>query len=175
MEHTLKIRDMDVEGVATEIASAFSNRYNRVFVAGNGGSACDALHFCAELICTYKDHKRKGFNAICLNSNMAVMTAWSNDKSYNDIFARQLQALGGTEGDIFIGLSTSGKSKNILNAFKMADKLGMQQILITGNNKSTPCNWIINFDETDTPRIQETTIFFLHEVAGRVEQLMRKR
>jgi D-sedoheptulose 7-phosphate isomerase len=130
------------------------------------------MHFVGELVCTYKDHKRKGYNAICLNSNIAVITAWANDKNYNDIFARQLQALGGCEGDIFIGLSTSGKSKNILNAFKMADKLDMQQILITGKNNAYPCNWIIRFNTKDTPRIQEHTIFFLHSVCGIIEKLM---
>ena len=173
MKQTLNISEKDVHEVANEIVAAFIGG-NKVFVAGNGGSACDALHFSGELICTYKDKKRKGLPVICLNDNIAAMTAWANDKSYDDIFARQLEALG-REEDIFIGLSTSGKSKNITKAFEMADRLGMQQILITGRNDACPCNWIIRFNTKDTPRIQEHTIYFLHEVCDKIEQKMAKK
>ena len=170
MKTTMKLKDHDVEQVAKIISMAFK-RGNKVLVCGNGGSACDALHFAGELVCTYKNHDRKGLPVICLNSNVAVLTAWGNDKSYDDIFARQIEALG-TKGDIFIGLSTSGKSKNIVKAMEMAGKQGLLRILITGNNKEEPCDWVIHLRSKDTPRVQENTIYFLHELANRIEKVM---
>jgi D-sedoheptulose 7-phosphate isomerase len=167
---TVMIDENEVNRIASSIAKAFRSG-NKLMVAGNGGSAADAQHFVAELVCTYKDHNRKGFPAICLNSNVSVLTAWSNDYGYDGVFARQIEALG-TKGDIFIGLSTSGKSKNIVKAMEMAGKQGLLRILITGNNKEEPCDWVIHLHSKDTPRVQENTIYFLHELANRIEKVM---
>jgi D-sedoheptulose 7-phosphate isomerase len=174
MKQTLEIKDSDVNDVAKEIVAAFRGG-NKVFIAGNGGSACDAMHFVGELVCTYKDHKRKGYNAICLNSNIAVITAWANDKDYNSVFARQLDALG-KKGDVFVGITTSGNSKNIINALYKANEMGMYTIIITGDNYSRSHNKYLTcsvvFDSRDTPRIQEHTIAFIHQVCGIIEKLM---
>ena len=158
---TVMIDENEVNRIASSIAKAFRSG-NKLMVAGNGGSAADAQHFVAELVCTYKDHNRKGFPAICLNSNVSVLTAWSNDYGYDGVFARQIEALG-NKGDIFIGITTSGKSKNILRAKEMARKMHIKTILITGKT----------FKKKDTPRVQEHTICLIHEVCDSVERMMK--
>ena len=161
MKKTLVISDNEVEKYARLICNAFKNG-NKLLVAGNGGSASDAQHFVGELVCTFKDKFRKGLPAICLNCNTSVITAWSNDMCYSDIFARQIQALG-KRGDIFIGISTSGKSPNIVHAIDIAADMGLIPLLLTRNK--------VTGKETDT--IQEHHIYFIHQVCKRIEEMMK--
>jgi len=156
------IDESELKKVVKMIVTAFKSGHN-LMVAGNGGSAADAQHFVAELICTYKDTKRRGFPATCLNSNVSVLSAWANDYGYEGVFARQIEALG-QEGDVFIGITTSGKSKNILEAVKMCHSKRIHTYLITGKT----------FHLKDTPRIQENTIFFIHEICDLVERIMKR-
>ena len=158
---TVMIDENEVNRIASLIVKAFRSG-NKVMVAGNGGSCADAMHFVAEMVCTYKDHKRKGFPFLCLNVNPSVLTAWSNDYGYDGVFARQIEALG-NKGDIFIGITTSGKSKNILRAKEMARKMHIKTILINGKT----------FKKKDTPRVQEHTICLIHEVCDSVERMMK--
>jgi len=157
---TIMIDENEVNRIASLIVKAFKSG-NKIMVAGNGGSCADAMHFVAELVCTYKDHDRKGFPALCLNVNPSVLTAWSNDYGYDGVFARQIEALG-HKGDIFIGISTSGNSKNILRAKEMARKMHIRTILITGKT----------FKLKDTPRIQESCICMIHEICYKIEKMM---
>ena len=90
-------------------------------IFGNGGSAADAQHFAAELVCTYKSRNRKPYKAIALTTDTSIITAWANDFEYESIFARQLKHLENNIGFI-IGLSTSGKSKNVIKSTRILKK-----------------------------------------------------
>jgi D-sedoheptulose 7-phosphate isomerase len=177
MRILLNIDNEDIESVANIISGAFK-RDQMLFVAGNGGSAADAQHFVGEMVCVFKDKERRGFPAVCLNTNTSVITAWANDKDYNSVFARQLDALG-KKGDVFVGITTSGNSQNIINALYKANEMGMYTIIITGDNYSRSHNKYLTcsvvFDSRDTPRIQEHTIAFIHQVCGAIEEKMKKR
>ena len=173
MKQTLKIDDNEVKYVASSLINTLKNK-KKIFIVGNGGSHCDSLHFSGELQCIYKDSERKALPCIALNTNMAVVSSWANDRSWETTISRQLEALG-EEGDTLIALSTSGKSKNILQAITTAKKMKIHRILLTGDNDLCLSAFIIHFPSKDTPRIQEHTIYFLHEVCGRIEQLMRSK
>src|ERR1700730_2009473 len=103
---------------------------NKILSCGNGGSACDALHFSSEMLNRYK-HERPSLPAIALTADMPTLTAIANDSNYNEIFAKQLRALG-QENDILLAISTSGNSGNILNAIKAAHDRNLSVIGMTG-------------------------------------------
>ena len=169
MEHKMRISKDNIKKVAGIITKSFKKN-GKLLVCGNGGSCCDAMHFVGEIVCTYKK-ERIGYPAVCLNSNMAVITAWSNDYSYESAFARQVEVIG-RNGDVLVGISTSGKSENVLKAIGTAKKEGIYTIMLTGKNAPKLADLTVKFNSTDTPRIQECTIFFIHEVCGEIERLM---
>lgn len=143
----------------------------KILICGNGGSACDAQHMVAELVGRFK-LERKGLPAIALNSNIAIITAISNDYSYDNIFSRQVEALG-IEGDILLGISTSGNSNNILDAIKSANFKGLISIgLIAskGGNMQKFCNYSVVVPSNDTPRIQESHIMIIHILCDLIER-----
>lgn len=141
-----------------------------VLIFGNGGSAADALHFSAELVGKFL-HDREALNVICLNSNQSTLTAWSNDYNFNDIFARQVAAHGQEKG-VAIGISTSGKSKNIINGFGQAKKMGMINIGMTGNNQllAEHVDYLLQIPSQNTPIIQEGHEVLYHFICQQVEQ-----
>jgi len=141
-----------------------------VLIFGNGGSAADALHFSAELVGKFL-HDREALNVICLNSNQSTLTAWSNDYNFNDIFARQVAAHGQEKG-VVIGISTSGKSKNIINGFVQAKKMGMINIGMTGNNLllAEHVDYLLQIPSQNTPIIQEGHEVLYHFICQQVEQ-----
>ena len=141
-----------------------------VLVFGNGGSASDALHISAELVGKFLQ-KRKAYNVICLNSNQATITAWSNDVEFNDVFRRQVEAYG-KKGGSCIGISTSGKSKNVVYALEFAKKIGMKTILLTGKGYNNSYDYCISVPSTDTPKIQEAHQLIYHYICRQVEALM---
>ena len=104
----------------------------KIFVAGNGGSASDAQHFVAELVGRFEKERAPRY-AEALASDVAVLTAIANDYGYDEVFARQLEAKA-METDVFLAISTSGNSPNILKALEMAEKLGLTTILLTGRD-----------------------------------------
>ncbi|MCX6328774.1 MAG: SIS domain-containing protein, partial [Bacteroidia bacterium] len=108
-----------IEKAATAIISAFRNK-KKLLLAGNGGSAADAQHFAAEFVNRF-NFDRHGLPAIALTTDTSVLTSIANDYSYDRVFARQLEALGNA-GDVFIGFSTSGNSRNIVEALKVCRK-----------------------------------------------------
>jgi len=118
-----------VAEVVNHLKQAYA-RGNKVLVAGNGGSAAEAQHFSDEMVGRYRDD-RPAYPAIALTADTAVITCIGNDYGFDDIFKRQVEALG-QAGDIFIGLTTSGTSKNILAAAKVAKEKGMTVISMTG-------------------------------------------
>jgi D-sedoheptulose 7-phosphate isomerase len=131
-----------------------------IFVAGNGGSAEMSNHFVAELVGKFL-FPRKALPAISLTSNTAIITAIANDYSFEIVFSRQLEALG-KPGDVFIAMSTSGKSRNVLKALETAKTKGIRTIDFPRNGKSTP-------------EIQEYQFKFMHDVCKLVERAFIRR
>lgn len=149
------------------------NSGNKVLVAGNGGSAADAQHFAAEFMAKYK-LTRKALPAISLTTDTSMITAWSNDIAFDGIFARQIEGLG-KKGDVFIGITTSGNSKNILEALAAAKKLGMFTMAFlnqTGGKAKGIADLEFLIPSLNTPRIQEMHTLILHSIAEEVEKLV---
>ena len=139
---------------------------------GNGGSAADAQHLAAEFSGRfYKD--RDALPAEALHCNTSYITAVANDYSYDVIYSRMIKGIGQT-GDVIVGLSTSGNSKNIIEAFKTAKLKGMITIGFTGESGGEMKNYsdyLINVPSNDTPRIQESHIMVGHIICEMVENL----
>ncbi len=155
--------------ITNVITTAFKNG-NKVLFCGNGGSAADAQHLAAEFSGRfYKD--RKALPSEALHCNTSYLTAVANDYSYEDIYSRIIEGVG-IKGDILIGISTSGNSKNILKAFKKANEIGVITIGLTGIGGGLMkeySKYIIEIDSKDTPRIQESHILVGHIICEIVE------
>jgi len=135
------------------IKSCFKGK-NKILIAGNGGSAADAQHFAAEIVCKFKK-ERAGYPAIALTVNSSVITAWGNDYDFDSIYSRQVEAFG-QAGDVFIGISTSGNSKNIIDAVIKAKQLGIKSFCLLGNGGGELANLAdlsIIIPSVNTPRI----------------------
>ena len=149
----------------------------KIFLCGNGGSAADAQHLAAEFLVRLKPkNNRIPIPAISLALDTSTITACSNDYNFEDIFSRNLEALG-SEKDILIGITTSGNSNNVINAFKYANKKQIFTIGFLGNNggkikKYCDINLIIK--SNDTARIQECHIFLGHHIFQEVEKKLIK-
>lgn len=144
---------------------------HKILLAGNGGSAADALHITAELIGRFYI-ERKPIPAIALPSNPSVITEIGNDYTFREVFKRQLEALG-EKGDIFIAISTSGKSQNIIDTLKVAKKMGIYTICFsgaTGGMMKEFCDTCFCVPTDDTPRIQEIHIILGHIICELLEQ-----
>lgn len=143
----------------------------KVLTAGNGGSAGDAQHISAELVVKfYKE--RKALPAIALTTDSSVITAIANDHSFENIFARQIEACG-KKGDVFLALSTSGNSANIITAIKEAKKRGLTVAGLTGKNKCQMdeiCDYLIKVPSSDTPVIQEAHMMIGHILCALIEE-----
>mgnify|MGYP000017515133 CR=1 FL=1 len=143
----------------------------KILIFGNGGSAADAQHIAAELVGRYKTD-RKGLFAIALTTNTSNLTAIGNDFGYAEIFARQIEALA-NKGDVVIGISTSGRSLNVISALKMASKLECITIGFSGKDggeMNEICNINIVAPSEDTPRIQEIHIIIGHTICHLIDQ-----
>lgn len=142
---------------------------HRIFIAGNGGSASQAQHFAAELVVRYQ-HERKGLAAIALTADSTVLTACANDFGYEQIFSRQIEAVG-QPGDVFIGLTTSGSSPNIVSAFKTARAEGLRVIGFFGaqSPSSHLVDLALHVPSSETPRIQEVHLALIHALCEAIE------
>lgn len=148
----------------------------KVLLAGNGGSAADAQHMAGEFVSRFA-FDRPGLAAVALTTDTSILTAIGNDYGYEQLFARQVQALG-NRGDVLIGYSTSGKSQNILAAFQTARAKGMVCIGFTGNKRGAMgelCDFLLEVPSSDTPRIQEGHLVLGHIVCGLVESAIFKK
>ena len=142
----------------------------KVLTAGNGGSTADAQHIAGELVGRFQK-ERRALDAIALTNDMFVMTAVGNDFGFDRIFARQIQAHG-KKGDIFIGISTSGNSENIISALMEAKKQGLTTIGLTGKNNCKMdelCDFIIKVPSDETPIIQECHVMIGHILCSIIE------
>ena len=158
-----------IDAVVVEIFNALSSGLP-VLVFGNGGSASDALHITGELVGKFKQ-ARSALNVICLNSNVTVITAWSNDFEFDTVFSRQVEAHSKPNG-ICWGLSTSGKSISVVNALRRAKELGMLTILLTGQDGGSAkyfSDYKINVPSLSTPRIQELHLPIYHYICEQIE------
>lgn len=158
------------EKVAELITQAFKNG-NKVWFCGNGGSAADAQHLAAEFSGRFYTD-RHALPAEALHVNTSYLTAVANDYSYDVVYARIVKGTG-NKGDVLVGLSTSGNSKNIVLAFEEARAKEMITIGFTGatgGNMKAVSDYLINVPSTDTPRIQESHILLGHIVCQLVEE-----
>tara|TARA_Y100000590_G_scaffold458742_1_gene614108 strand:- start:428 stop:985 length:558 start_codon:yes stop_codon:yes gene_type:complete len=142
-----------------------------VFVAGNGGSAADSQHFTAELVGRYKKN-RKPYSAISLSADVGTITCIANDFGYENIFSRQLEAIG-KKNDLLVAISTSGNSKNIINLLKISKKKGIFSIGLLGNKggkSKNLCNYPIVVPSNNTARIQEMHQIIYHNVCYLIDE-----
>jgi D-sedoheptulose 7-phosphate isomerase len=158
-----------IKAAADEVTKCLQND-GKILFCGNGGSAADAQHLAAELSGRFY-YDRDPLFAEALHVNTSYLTAVANDYSYDDIYSRLIKAKG-RKGDVLIGLSTSGNSGNVVNAFQTALDIGMKTIAFTGEAggkmKDLSC-YLINIPSKDTPRIQEAHILIGHILCELVE------
>lgn len=144
----------------------------KVLTCGNGGSAADAQHLAAELVGRFKLPERPGLAALALNADAAVLTAWSNDAGYEDVFSRQVEALG-RAGDILLGISTSGRSPNLVKAFETANRMGLRCVGLLGGDGGDMrrlAEISIVVPSSDTQSIQEVHTLAIHVLCELVEE-----
>jgi len=161
-----KIKNKIVEDGVEQIEKAAEVFINciknggKIFWCGNGGSAGDAQHLATELMGGMTDHDRKPIPSIALTTDSSFLTAWSNDTDFESVFSRQIQGLG-EKGDVLVGISTSGNSKNVINALKQAKYKNLKTISLTGKtggNLDGVADITIKVPSNDTQRIQESHI-----------------
>lgn len=165
-----------VTAAMAEAIIAALRKGNKVLFAGNGGSAADAQHLSAELVGRFA-YDRPGLPAIALTTDTSALTAIGNDYGFEQIFSRQLEALG-VPGDVFIGITTSGKSPNILRGFEAARNRGVRTIGWTGRNAhSMPslCDLVLTIDADTTARVQQGHMIVGHIVCALIERAMFPR
>lgn len=162
-----------VSKVADSIIEAYRNG-NKVIIAGNGGSAADAQHIAAEFVSRFF-FDRPGLPALALTTDTSMLTAIGNDYGFDKLFARQLQAQS-RSGDIFIGISTSGNSENIINAMNLTKDLGVTSVALCGESGELKdmVDYSINVPSTVTPYIQECHICIGHMICAIVEEVIFK-
>ena len=192
MNHSDAIRHLFEESISTkqtagaELAEPISQAVNLMLTAikdgkkilscGNGGSAADAQHFAAEMVCRF-ERERPGMPAIALTTDTSALTAISNDYGYTKVFAKQVQALG-VEDDILLAISTSGNSDSIVEAVKAAQEKKMSVIALTGRNggemaKLLDINDIeIRVPSDSTARIQEVHLLTIHCLCHQIDETL---
>jgi len=145
----------------------------RLLVFGNGGSSADAQHLCGELVGRFQK-QRRALPALALTANQAVLTAWANDYSYDQIFARQIEAHGGV-GDVAWGISTSGNSPNVVAGLRAARERGLYTIALTGQGGGRAAEWadvLLAVPLVETPRIQEIHLITYHFICAAIERIL---
>lgn len=173
-----KRRSLDLAGqiavsAATLIAALKSG--HKILVCGNGGSAADAQHMAGELVGRF-EREGRALPCIALTTDSSILTAWSNDYSYETVFARQVSALG-SSGDVLVGITTSGNSPNVVRAMDEARSRGMSRIALTGrgggrlSSFDDICHVVVPSNETS--RIQEVHITIIHIWARLIEDVCR--
>lgn len=159
-----------IEMAINAVIESFKNE-GKLLIAGNGGSAADAQHIAAELVNRFF-LERKPLPAIALTTDSSILTSIGNDYSFDDVFSKQIEALG-KRGDIFLAISTSGNSKNIVKAVFTAANMGIKTIGLTGNNGGQLGRVVdlnINVASNVTARVQEVHIAFAHVLCEFVEK-----
>ncbi|MDR2407057.1 MAG: D-sedoheptulose 7-phosphate isomerase [Bacteroidales bacterium] len=159
-----------INKVANLIIKAYKTG-NKTLLAGNGGSTADAQHIAGEFVSKFY-FDRPGIPSIALTTDTSIITAIGNDYGYDKLFARQVQAQG-VMGDVFIGISTSGNSENVVKALAVCKEKGIISVGLTGSNyceMNELCDICINVPSSETPRIQESHILIGHIICCIVEE-----
>jgi len=163
---SVKIKNKILKGGVEQIEKAAkifiscTKNGGKILWCGNGGSAGDAQHLATELMGGMTDHDRKPIPSIALTTDSSFLTAWSNDTDFESIFSRQIQGLG-EEGDVLVGISTSGNSNNVINALKQAKYKNLKTISLTGKTGGDLdgiADVTIKIPSNNTQRIQESHI-----------------
>ena len=160
----------DIEAAAEIMINSIRNG-GKILWCGNGGSAGDAQHLAAELMGGMNSHERKPIPSIALTTDSSFLTAWSNDTDFETVFSRQVQGLG-QEGDVLVGISTSGNSNNVITAIKQAKYKGLKTVVFTGQFGGMMKNLAdvtIYVPSKDTQRIQEGHIMMGQIICGLIE------
>lgn len=142
----------------------------KLLVMGNGGSAADAQHFAAELVGRYR-RERAAIPAIALTTDSSILTAVGNDYGFEAVFARQVEALA-APGDVVVGISTSGKSRNVLNALEAAKRRGCSTLCLSGGDggpMAAAADLALVVPSRETPQIQEAHVTIIHLLCGLIE------
>lgn len=157
-----------IKKVTEEVVRVYQNN-GKVIIAGNGGSAADSQHIAAEFVSRF-NFDRPGLPAIALTTDSSMLTAIGNDYGFEKLFRRQLEAMG-NKGDIFIGISTSGNSTNVLEAIEAAKEKGVTTVALCGSTGrlGSLCDYAIEVPSDSTPFIQESHIMIGHIICGLVE------
>lgn len=166
----LKNKSDDIQKIANLWIDALQNG-NKVIFCGNGGSAADSQHLAAELMGRYK-FDRNPMPALSLTTDTSALTAIGNDYGYNKVFSRPLKGIG-QKGDVLVGISTSGNSENILDAFRVARENGIKTVALTGNGGGKMkelADIALNVPSDVTNNIQEMHIACGHMICGLVEE-----
>ena len=181
IEESLKIKQLILEdekfqsmiSKASSVCCEALRSNNKIFFAGNGGSAADAQHLAGELVNRF-GFERPGLAAIALTTDTSIITSISNDYGFDMLFSRQIQALG-RQGDVFIALSTSGNSANIINGINESKKTGIKTIGLTGSTggkMDSLCDICLKVPSDQTPRIQEAHILIGHILCSIIENTL---
>lgn len=161
-----------------ELIKSTIEKKNKILIAGNGGLAAEAEHFCGELTCTFKSPKRRAISAISLTSSASAITAWANDFGFDSYFSRMVESLGST-GDVLFLMSTSGGdiennfSLNLYEASKIAKKNGIKVISIVGKKGgalSETSDIFLHIESNITSHIQEATLVTCHLICDLLDQ-----
>jgi D-sedoheptulose 7-phosphate isomerase len=160
----------ELEALAKTVAEAIESG-NKILLCGNGGSASDAQHIAAEFVGRFVNDRR-ALASIALTTDSSILTAVGNDYGYDDVFCRQVDGLG-KEGDVLIGISTSGNSANIIKAFESAKALNIKTVSLTGKNGGQihgTCDFNFCVEHPTTAHVQECHIAFLQMLCALVEK-----
>jgi D-sedoheptulose 7-phosphate isomerase len=155
------------------LAKKVISRNGKILIFGNGGSAADAQHLAAELVNRFKK-ERAPLPAIALTTDTSILTAIANDYDFSQIFSKQILALG-KKGDMALGISTSGKSSNVISALKVAKEIGLYTVGLSGGDgglMKDVCDYLILVPSFETPRIQEGHLLFLHIFSELLEEII---
>lgn len=166
---TLELQQPLLQTIAEELAKSIKNRH-KILWCGNGGSAADSQHLAAELVGRFR-RNRKGLPSIALTTDTSILTAIANDFGYEDVFRRQVEALG-EPGDVLVGISTSGNSKNVCGALELARDMGLITVAMTGlggGKMAALADHSLCIDSTDTARVQEAHILVGHMFCDWIE------
>ena len=164
----------DIEAAADLMIGTVQKK-KKILWCGNGGSAAQCQHLSTELVGGLRSHDRKAIASVSLTTDSSLLTAWTNDSDFETVFSRQVEALG-EAGDVLVALSTSGNSKNVLEAVKCADDMDIRTIVLTGKSGGLLKNRgsvTIRIPSDDTQRIQEGHITVGHILCELVENSIR--
>lgn len=163
------VDEHSIEAAINSIATALIRR-RTVMICGNGGSAADAMHITGELVGRFLK-ERQALKVVCLSSNPVVLTAWANDYSYETVFSRQVEAFA-EPGGVLVGLSTSGNSANVVNAFATARKLDVTTVAFTGQGGgklASLADILLAVPSRSTPLIQQAHVCLYHYLCEQIE------